>query len=295
MPLASAVAEPLGSRFRPPVSEDQISEADFERLTVLVTQQTGIRLPQAKRVMIEGRLRKRMRAQKLPTLDAYCRFLFDQGGLEAELVHLIDVMTTNKTDFFREPEHLDLMERKLVPELLSRGANRLLKVWSAASSNGAEAWSIAMVLEDLARERRDFTYAVLGTDISTAVLEQARRAIYPIEAMAPVPLEKRKRYVMDGRADDQRAEVRIVPELRRRARFERMNLMGERYPYDRDVDIIFLRNVLIYFDKADQQAVVTRLGGHLRPGGFLIVGHSESMAVRGSDFRQIGPTIYQKC
>ncbi|MBP0616050.1 CheR family methyltransferase [Jiella mangrovi] len=294
MPPATALAEPLGSRFAPPVRDDQISKADFQRLTDLVTQQTGIRLPQAKRVMIEGRLRKRMRARKLSTLGAYCRHLFDEGGLEGELVHLIDVMTTNKTDFFREPEHLELMERRLVPELLARGANRLVKVWSAASSNGAEAWSIAMVLEDLARERQDFTYAVLGTDISTAVLEQARRAVYPIEAMAPVPLEKRTRYVMDGRAEDMRAEVRIVPELRRKARFERMNLMSDRYPYDRDVDIIFLRNVLIYFDKADQHAVVTRLGGHLRPNGFLIVGHSESMAVRGSEFRQIGPTIYQK-
>ncbi|MCE7028609.1 CheR family methyltransferase [Jiella avicenniae] len=295
MALSSAVVDTGTRAARPPVPSDQISVADFGRLADLVTRKTGIKLPPAKRLMIEGRLRKRMRACNRPNLDAYCRFLFDQGGLESEIVHLIDVVTTNKTDFFREPEHLHFMENHMVDALLSQTRPRpLLKVWSAASSNGAEAWSITMVLEDIARKRRTFNYAILGTDISTVVLEQARRAVYPVEAMAPVPADKRQRYVMESRVPELRGEVRIVPELRRRVRFDRMNLMDTQYPYDRDVDIIFLRNVLIYFDKANQEAVVSRLVGHLRRGGYLVVGHSESMVVNAADVRQVGPTVFQK-
>ncbi|MCB8836451.1 protein-glutamate O-methyltransferase CheR [Aurantimonas sp. VKM B-3413] len=286
----------VGARFVPDVSTlDQIAPEDFTRLASLVTRQTGIKLPPAKRLMIEGRLRKRMRAVNKPNLTAYCRFLFDEGGLDSEITHLIDVVTTNKTDFFREPEHLHFMENHMVDALLAQPRRRpLLKVWSAASSNGAEAWSIAMVLEDVLRRRRDFSYAILGTDISTIVLAQARRAIYPAEVMDPVPRDKRQRYVMDSRTPELRGEVRIVPELRRCARFDRMNLMDTNYPYDRDVDIIFLRNVLIYFEKADQEAVVSRLVGHLRPGGYLVVGHSESMVVVEANVRQVGPTIFQK-
>lgn len=294
MPHALALAERSNGRTGA-LSGDQIGAADFERLAALVNRETGIKLPPSKRLMIEGRLRKRMRACNKADLHAYCRYLFDQGGIEAEMIHLIDVVTTNKTDFFRENEHLQFLENRMVPELLHRGSRgRLLKVWSAASSNGAEAWSIAMVLEDMLRQRRDFRYAILGTDISTVVLEQARRAIYPVEAMAPVPADKRQRYVMEARGTDQRGEVRIVPELRRRARFDRMNLMDERYPYDRDVDVIFLRNVLIYFDKPDQAAVIARLVDHLRPGGYLVVGHSESMVVQHASVRPAGPTIFQK-
>lgn len=291
----SSVADDSAWAQRAPIATDQISAADFERLAGLVTRQTGIKLPPAKQLMIEGRLRKRMRARNQPNLHAYCRFLFDQGGLESEITHLIDVVTTNKTDFFREPDHLHFMESRMVEALLSLARPRpMLKVWSAASSNGAEAWSIAMVLEDLARKRRDFSYAILGTDISTVVLEQARRAVYPSEAMEPVPADKRQRYVMESKAPELRGEVRIVPELRRRARFDRMNLMDAQYPYDRDVDIIFLRNVLIYFEKADQEAVISRLVGHLRRGGYLVVGHSESMVVVEKNVRQVGPTVFQK-
>ncbi len=294
MALTSAADDGAWAQ-RPAVAHDQIATADFERLAGLVTRQTGIKLSPAKQLMIEGRLRKRMRACNQPNLHAYCRFLFDQGGLDSEITHLIDVVTTNKTDFFREPDHLHFMESHMVDALLSqKRARPLLKVWSAASSNGAEAWSIAMVLEDVARRRRDFSYAILGTDISTIVLGQARRAIYPVEAMEPVPTDKRQRYVMESRDPQLRGEVRIVPELRRRARFDRMNLMDTDYPYDRDVDIIFLRNVLIYFEKADQEAVVARLVGHLRRGGYLVVGHSESMVVVEKNVRQVGPTVFQK-
>ena len=180
--------------------------------------------------------------------------MYKRQGLETEITYLINAVTTNKTDFFREPEHFELMQKKLVAELVAQRRDRLplLKVWSAASSTGAEAYTTAMVLADMVSQRRDFRFAVLGTDISTDVLETGRRAIYPAEQIVPVPPGMQSRYLMQARRPGARPEVRVVPELRRLVRFDQLNLMQESYPYDRDVDIILLRNVLIYFEKADQ-------------------------------------------
>lgn len=276
---------------------DHLAVRDFQRISTLIGDAVGIKLPPAKRVMVEGRLRKRVRALGLADLTEYCAYLFDQKGLDKEFVHLVDAVTTNKTDFFREPEHFDLLENRLVPELLAeRRSERtpLIKIWSAAASTGAEAYTIAMVMNDLAANRGDFRYAILGTDISTSVLAQAERAVYAEEMLSPVPAQKLSRYVMYARRPGPRPEVRIVPELRRHVQFARLNLMDTDYPFDRDVDVIFLRNVLIYFDKKDQEAVINRLIGHLRPGGYLILGHSESMIGTSITMRQVAPAVFQK-
>lgn len=277
--------------------DDHLSSIDFQRFAALIGDEIGIRLPPGKRLMIEGRLRKRVRSLGYGTFDEYCTFLFKQNGLAAERPHLINAVTTNKTDFFREPEHFNFLAQHIVPTLASaRRAERapLLKIWSAASSNGAEAYTLAMVLHDLMAARGDFRYVVLGTDISTAVLEQAERAVYPAEMIAPVPPEKQSRYVMHARKVGLRPEVRMAPELRRLVRFARLNLMDKSYPFDRDVDVIFLRNVLIYFDKKDQEAVIGRLVDHLRPSGYLVLGHSESMIGTSITMRQVAPAVFQK-
>lgn len=275
--------------------DDHLSLVDFNRISALIGSEVGIRLPPAKRLMVEGRLRKRVRTLKLENLGAYGDYLFRKGGLDSELPFLINAVTTNKTDFFREPEHFEIIEKLLLPELISRRErNPLIKVWSAASSTGAEAYTTAMVLADQAAQRRDFRFAVLGTDISTDVLEQGRTGVYPAELIAPVPPGMQSRYLMFARRQGARPEVRIVPELRRLVQFQRLNLMAENYGIDRDVDIILLRNVLIYFDKVDQAKVITRLVGHLRPGGYLLLGHSESMIGTSITMRQIAPAVFQK-
>jgi chemotaxis protein methyltransferase CheR len=276
--------------------EDHLSPSDFGRIATLIGDQVGIRLPPAKRLMVEGRLRKRVRARNLSGLRAYGDFLFRHNGLESELPFLINAVTTNKTDFFREPEHFDIIESLLVPTLVAERNERnpLIKIWSAASSTGAEAYTAAMVLADMAAQRRDFRFAVLGTDISTDVLDQARLGVYPAELIAPVPPGMQTRYLMHARRPGNRPEVRIVPELRRLVQFQRLNLMADSYPIDRDVDIILLRNVLIYFDKTDQARVINALVGHLRPGGYLLLGHSESMIGTSITMRQIAPAVFQK-
>jgi chemotaxis protein methyltransferase CheR len=275
--------------------EDHLSALDFSRIAKLIEGEAGIKLPPGKRLMVEGRLRKRMRALGQVDFAAYCDMLFKQGGLDRELTHLINAVTTNKTDFFREAEHFDFLVESMVPALLkSRERNPLLKLWSAASSTGAEAYTLAMVLDELSAQRRDFRFAILGTDISTAVLAQGRRAVYPAELISPVPPDMQARYFMHARRPGPRREVRVVPELRRLVRFAHLNLMDQSYPFDRDVDVIFLRNVLIYFEKADQDAVVARLVDHLRPGGYIVLGHSESMIGTSLAVRQVSPAVFQK-
>ena len=276
---------------------DHLNERDFRRIADLIGQEVGIKLPAGKRLMVEGRLRRRVRALGLSGLEDYALHLFHRDGLQAERVHLINAVTTNKTDFFREPEHFEILQHRLVPDLLALRARErqpLLKIWSAASSTGAEAYTLAMVLAELVAQHNSFRFAVLGTDISTTVLEQAVSAVYPVEQIAPVPAALQQRYLLFARRPALRPDVRIVPELRKLVHFARLNLMDTSYPFDKDVDIILLRNVLIYFEKADQAKVILRLVSHLRPGGYLLLGHSESMIGTDVTMRQVAPAVFQK-
>jgi chemotaxis protein methyltransferase CheR len=273
----------------------RLSDRHFRSIAQLIEAQVGIRLPNGKRLMLEGRLQKRVRALNYLDITEYVEHLFDGGTPETELTHLIDVVTTNKTDFFREPSHFDFMQNVAVPELLKPGHGRSqdLKIWSAACSTGMEAYTTAMVLQNMLRTGSRFRFRILGTDISTAVLRVAESAIYTSDMLEPVPDEFVERYFLKSR-NPSSGEVRVVPELRRQVNFMRMNLMDTSYPVDRDVDIIFCRNVLIYFEKEIQRKVVENLCTHLRPGGYLMVGHSESMihsVVPG--LKQVQPTIFR--
>ncbi|MGY3620433.1 CheR family methyltransferase [Bradyrhizobium sp. USDA 10063] len=272
-----------------------LSDRQFRTIAELIEGQVGIKLPAGKRLMLEGRLHKRVRALNYSGLNEYVEHLFDKALPDNELTHLIDVVTTNKTDFFREPAHFTFLKEVAVPALLkSRGrGSHGLKIWSAACSTGMEAYTAAMVLDDMARSGTRFQFRILGTDISTAVLRLAKTAIYTRDVVAPVPSEFVKRYFLSSK-DRSSNEVRVVPELRRLTNFMRMNLMDSSYPVDRDVDIIFCRNVLIYFDRQTQRKVVDQLCSHLRPGGYLMVGHSESMIHNTvPTLKQVQPTIFR--
>lgn len=272
--------------------DDSLSRHNYEQIAKLVNQHTGIQLPWSKKHMVEGRLRKRTRACGRSSLDDYCRYILKDGGFDAEFPHLVDVITTNKTDFFREPEHFHCLKR-LVHDWIRapQHRDRALKVWSAACSNGAEPYTLAMVLSEMAAVQQ-FRFAILATDICTKVLDEGRRAVYSREVIEQVPAQYQHRYVMRSRASKENA--RIVPELRRLVRFEHLNLMDDDYPVDRDVNVIFLRNVLIYFDKTVQNRVMRRLIQHVRPGGYIFVGHSESMVAAGLGLDQVAPAVFQK-
>jgi chemotaxis protein methyltransferase CheR len=275
---------------------DHLSARDFNRLAKFIHEYSGIKMPETKKTMVEGRLRKRVTAVGAAHLTEYCRHLFEGGGLAAETVSLIDVITTNKTEFFREPEHFRFLAEQAVPQIArsrKAGAHTTVKVWSAASSIGAEPYTLAMVMADAAKLHGGFRFIVTATDISSRVLETAAIGIYPEAMVAPVPMEMRHRYLLRSKQAS-RGLVRIAPELRRHVQFGRLNLMDDNYPLDRDMDVVFCRNILIYFDKPTQQTVLSRLCDHLRPGGYLFLGHSESLAGFGLPLKPAGTTVFQR-
>jgi len=271
---------------------DQLSPKNFARLSAFIHAYSGIKMPANKQTMLEGRLRRRMRIYGHTNLNDYCRFLFEDGGLEAETVHLIDVVTTNKTEFFREPSHFDFLEKKGLP-ILAEGRRKPIKVWSAAASIGAEAYTLAMVLEDFVAGRPGLDYVILATDICTDVLARGVAGRYPESMIEPVSMARRRQYLMQSK-DRSTGEVRIRPQLRSKVAFGRLNLMDQAYPVERDLDIIFCRNILIYFDKPTQAKVLTRLCDHLVPGGYLFLGHSESIVGLDLPVRQVANTVFQK-
>ena len=265
------------------------------RLRRFVHDRTGIKLPASKDLMLESRLRRRLHETGAADYETYLHWLFDQGGLDDELPWIIDLVTTNKTDFFRESVHFDFLTQRILPEALAASPGRTLRfrLWSAAASTGAEAWTAAMLLAraSLAAPRLD--WAILGTDISSRVLEAARLAVYSEPELAPVPPDLRQAYVMTGRQNG-RPVGRIVPELRARVRFAHLNLMEAPYPVETGLDVVMLRNVLIYFEPVAQARVIRAISAHLRPGGYLIVGHSESMTVQQPGLTQILPGVFRR-
>ncbi|MCO5734811.1 protein-glutamate O-methyltransferase CheR [Rhizobium sp. SSA_523] len=276
---------------RQPV-DDSLSRRNFDRLADYIYKYSGIKMPINKITMLEGRLRKRLRATQIASFDQYCTYLFDHDGLDSESVYLIDAVTTNKTDFFREPAHFDYLIGKALPDLL-QSEPRHLRLWSSACSTGAEPFTLAMVMREALEARPDLTFTVTATDLSTEVLQTARRAIYPRDQMEPVPAALRRKYVMEP-VDPRRGEVRIAPVLRRHVAFGRMNLMDKKYPVQDGQHVIFCRNVLIYFDKPTQLHVLSRLCECLLPGGYLFIGHSETAAGLNLPIRQVANTVFKR-
>lgn len=272
-------------------------ESGFDRFSRMVQDSIGVCLPKSKRIMVESRLRRRLVELGLQDAEAYFRHLFDNGALHDELETIFDAVTTNKTDFFREPQHFKYLTERVIPERLARrpatGRSSMVKVWSAAASTGAEAFTTAMVLADLESRQGPFEWRILGTDINQSVLAEARRAIYPDLMIQPVPDQYRERFLLRGQGRHD-GNWRISPDLRRRVNFRQMNLIDAQYPVDTGIDVIFLRNVLIYFSQADQIRVVEKLADHLAHRGHLFVGHAEGMLVRHRGLRQVGPAIYRK-
>ena len=271
----------------------QMSPTDFRRLAAFINRYSGIRMPDSKRVMVEGRLRRRLRSHGFDTFTSYCHYLFEEGGLENEAIHIIDAVTTNKTEFFRESEHFRFLTDVTLPDRIAGRTTPTLKLWSAACSIGAEPYTLAMIMADYQRQGCDLRYSILATDLCVDVLRTAVEAIYAEDLVQPVPLDMRRRYLLRGRGDAAR-QVRIAPELRRMVRFARLNLMEEAYPVEQGFDIIFCRNVLIYFSRPDQEAVLSRLASHLAPGVYLFLGHSETINGLSLPLRAVGPTVFMK-
>lgn len=277
---------------------DVLSDRTFTRFAEFITEELGIKMPQSKLTMVQSRLLRRVRELRLNSLEQYAEYFFTSPAA-GEREHFINAITTNKTDFFREAEHFDFLTRTALPAL-SRTPGYMpasrLKVWSAGCSSGEEAYTLAMVLSEYALQHPGFDFAILGTDISTRVLDLAKEGIYQESQTRPVPAPLRSKYLLQGR-DKSQGLVRVVPELRRRVTFHRLNFMDEHYTIKDMFDLVFFRNVLIYFDRSTQELVVNKICRNLVPGGHFFAGHSESLAgldtgltcVQTAVFRKLGP------
>lgn len=273
-----------------------LSQADFNRLSEFVYRTAGINLVPSKRIMVETRLRSRIEETGLSSFHAYCNYVLRPGG-EAEITPLLDRITTNKTDFFREPSHFAFVTSTAAPAMISlhgSGVRRPFAVWSAGCSSGEEPYTLAMVLNEFALDAMDghFRFAIVATDLSMRMLDKAREGIFATSAAAPIPDPLRRRYLL--RSKDRRPLVRVCPELRATIQFRQLNLLDSDYGFEGPLDLIFCRNVMIYFDKSIQQRVVSRFVSRLLPGGYLFVGHSESLNGLNTPMQSVAPSIYRK-
>ena len=272
----------------------RLSGQSFSRFSEFITRETGIRMPPGKLPMLQSRLQRRLRQLNLDSLEDYQRHLFQSPNTDQEWIEFINLITTNKTDFFREPKHFDYLTQRALPSFgQAKTGSWHCHLWCAGCSSGEEPYTLSMVLAEYAARHPGFEFSILGTDISTRVLNQARDAIYEEVKVDPVPDEYRHRYLMRSR-DRRRALFRVVPELRQRVRFGRLNFMSENYGLHEKFDIVFFRNVMIYFEKDTQQQVLTRLCAQLRPGGYLFAGHSESLVGFDLPLQQMATSVYRR-
>jgi chemotaxis protein methyltransferase CheR len=260
--------------------------AESRRIRELIYTLCGIELTPEKDGLIKSRLSKRLRALGLSTFDEYVDVV-ERDRTRGEISEFVDALTTNKTDFFREPRHFDFRRATVLPALARRGGP--VRIWSAACSSGEEPLTLAMVLRESWSGIDRMDVRILGTDISSRVLAQARAAVYEREQLADVPPSLLARYFVPARPGAMQAS----PQLTRMIAYARLNLLGEwamRGPFD----VIVCRNVMIYFDKATQERLVNRFHDLLAPGGHLLTGHSESLNGMSHAFRYVQPATYVK-
>lgn len=272
-----------------------MSDTLFKQFSEFIYEECGIKLSFVKKTMLTVRLFKRLRALDMKSFDQYYDYVHDSKNRHSELVQMIDVVSTNKTDFFREPAHFVFLQQQVLPELACLKNNayrRKLNIWSAGCSSGEEPYTLAMVLSEFFTRSFD-NFSILATDISTRVLEKAKKAIYSTQIVEPVPDLMKKKYLMRG-IGLQKDFCRVVPELRSRISFQRLNFMEKSFKIKTSMDIIFCRNVIIYFDQQTQKRLFKKLYDQLIPGGYLFIGHSESLHGINNDFYLVGSTIYRK-
>jgi chemotaxis protein methyltransferase CheR len=268
------------------------TDNDFNYISNLINEHAGIRLISTKRELVYARLSKRLRALGLNTFHEYCDLLRD--GDAQELIHCINAITTNVTTFFREIHHFEFLEKTVLPALIEhKGRTPMprLRIWSAGCSSGEEPYSIEIVLREQAALQR-WDVKVLATDLDTHILERANTGHYDVKQLEKVSPERCKRWFRMGTGNNTNL-VCVAPELRERIRFRQLNLKNE-WPMRGPFDVIFCRNVVIYFDKEMQKKLFNRFADMLTPNGYLFIGHSESLFGISDRFKVAGRTIYQK-
>jgi chemotaxis protein methyltransferase CheR len=266
----------------------------FTKFQALIYKEAGIWLGPHKSTLLQGRLARRLRLLGLASMFEYYRLVI-QTDQQHERAMMIDCITTNETHFFREPRHFEFLAQRVFPRwkklVAEQQRSKRIRIWSAGCSTGEEPYSLAMVLLKYFSLETGWDIEVLATDISTRVLEKARAAIFPIDKSKEIPKEFLHAYMLKGTAD-QEGFMKACPEVQKLVRFSRVNLLADSCPFTGPFDLVFCRNVLIYFDQDSKRRAVENMARHLAADGLLFVGHSENLNRVSARLKNVAPTIY---
>lgn len=282
-------------RLEIPEAGVRISDQEFARIQQLVKDATGIALSEHKRSLVVSRLTKRLRALELTSFVGYIDYLAGPDGA-GEWEQFVNAITTNKTDFYREPAHFEFLTQEVLAGVKSRavrGGERRLRIWSAGCSTGEEPYTIAITVRDSLGSLLTWDARILASDIDTSVLERAASGTYAEERVADIPTATLHRHFLRG-TGGHAGLVRVVPDTQRMVTFRRINLLETPWPIRSRFDCIFCRNVIIYFDRPTQERLMRQFAEYLREGGYLFLGHSESLHGVCDQFEFLRNTIYRK-
>lgn len=275
--------------------EFHFTAADFSFIRDLVMDRTGISLSDSKRDLVYGRLSRRLRALNLTQFREYCDLL-QAGNDDEEMTNFVNAITTNLTSFFREDYHFDFLGKTLLPNLMKQkiaaNADKRIRIWSAGCSTGEEPYSIAMVVKEVLGRDRSWDVKILATDLDTKVLEHGSNGVYEQSRVEGLSKNRLQNWLRKGSGKND-GKVLVSPELRKLITFKQLNLMNE-WPMSGPFDLIFCRNVVIYFNKPTQEVLFNRYADYLDDAGHLFLGHSETMFKKTTRFELIGKTVYQK-
>ncbi|HEX5057913.1 MAG TPA: protein-glutamate O-methyltransferase CheR [Kofleriaceae bacterium] len=278
----------------PALAAPALSEREFQLFQKLVLREAGIFLGEHKRALVIGRLSRRLRELGMTSFGVYYDHVTRSG--DAELVHLLDAICTNETHFFREPDHFSFLESHALREFEALAAAgkipKRLRVWSAACSSGEEPYSLAMTLRARFPRESGWHLEILASDLSTRILDRARAATWPIEKTSEIPYDYLRRFMLRG-TGSQSGKMKAGAEIRSLVEFSRINLNDDNWPVAGKFDLIFCRNVLIYFERTGKAKVARHLLDRLSPHGYLFLGHAETLAGLSDQVRSVSPSVYQ--
>lgn len=275
------------------VSYGELLDSDFKRLSKFIYDNYGINLYPQKKVLVKSRLIKRLAKLNFNNYTDYCDFVLKSEQGKKEAVHMINIISTNKTDFFRESDHFDYLTNTIINEYVNQSGRKKLRLWSAGCSSGEEPYTLAMVLYEAKQHIPFFDFKIYASDISTTVLEKASKAIYDTGTLEQIPAIYHSKYLLKSK-DKSKEQIRIASNIRNKVTFFRYNILSNKNPFKYPINIIFCSNTLIYFDLKTQANVINKLMDYIRPGGYLFLGHSESLINTDFSLRSVFPAVYQK-
>lgn len=273
-----------------------LDDKEFGLFQRLIYDESGISLSSSKKELLKSRLMKRLRQKSLPSFRAYYQYVTEEDRTGEEMVRMLDCISTNLTEFFREIAHFEFLSKTVLPHLVDvkkKRNEKKIRIWSAGCSTGEEPYTLSMVVAEHIKLVREWDIKILATDISTRVLAKASEGIYSRERLKNVPVQMLNTY-FERAAGNLKDLCQVKESLKKLVVFRRFNLMNETYPFKGQFDFIFCRNVMIYFDKQTQNELILKYYKHLAPDGYLFIGHSESLAGTSHKFKYVRPTVYQK-